>query len=253
MPRVVAPGTVLGKLQGPLAELGAFADTVLVAPACHDTASAVAGIPAEGDAWGYVSCGTWSLAGMCVREASREATEFGFTNLGAANGGVLLQKNLNGLWLLQQCMEEWGGAWEIGALCAAAEKAPACAGLIDVQDAELQKVGSMVERINAQRRAKGLDAVTDAPVMAALIFRSLAACYAATFARLEELTGKRLETIYVVGGGSRNQFLLRLTAEATGKRVVAGAAESSTVGNFAVQMAAVDGGDVREYARVLAG
>jgi rhamnulokinase len=259
MPRVVTPGTVLGKMRGPLAELAAFSDTALIAPVCHDTASAVAGIPAEGQAWGYVSCGTWSLAGtpMRVPHNRREVQACGFTNLGSATGEILLQKNLNGLWILQQCMNEWGGAWEIAALCVAAEKVEAPRGLIDVQDAELQKVGAMPARINAQRRARGMaemdESAAGAPAMAALIFRSLAACYAATFERLEQMTGKRLETIYVVGGGSRNEFLLRLTAEATGKRVVAGAAESSTVGNFAVQIAAVEGGTVGEYARLLAG
>ena len=270
MPRLVPPGTVLGVLQGELAELPAFARTELIAPACHDTASAVAGIAAEGEDWAYLSCGTWSLVGTVMDEPrnGHGVQAEGFTNLGGVGESVCFHKNVNGMWLLRQCMAAWeaeGRPWEIGALVAAASDAEVVEGLIEVDDPDLLLMGGMPERIAAQRLRHGMSEMdlssAGAPAMALLIFRSLAARYAEVLRSVERHTGKRLRRLYVVGGGSRNGLLLRLTAEATGLEVVRGAAESSTVGNFAVQLAVLEGGagrgaaafrgDVAEWARVL--
>lgn len=255
MPRLVPPGTVLGVMHGELAELPAFAGTELIAPACHDTASAVAGIAAEGEDWGYLSCGTWSLVGTLLDEPrnGHAVQAEGFTNLGGVGESICFHKNVNGMWLLRQSMAAWeaeGCAWKIGALVEAAESAAVVEGLIDVEDPELLLMGGMPERIQAQRRRRGFAemdvSAAGAPVMALLIFRSLAARYAEVLRSVERHTGKRLRRVYVVGGGSRNALLLRLTGEAcgsaTGLEVVRGAAESSTVGNFAVQLAVLEGG-----------
>ena len=161
MPQLVPPGTEIGLLEGPLAQLPAFAHTELIAPACHDTASAVAGIPALGDDWGYISSGTWSLVGTLVRRACNgpQARDEQFTNLGAVGDQLLFQKNLNGMWIIKQCMDHWAAtdvAWEIGDLVAAAEQAQTPAGLLDIDDAELLKMSCMPGRINQQRRKMGL-------------------------------------------------------------------------------------------------
>jgi rhamnulokinase len=248
--KIVPPGTVVGKLKGPLTELPAFEDTALIAPACHDTASAIAGIPALRDDWAYISSGTWSLVGTLVEQPRNGVAERAenFTNLGAVGDRICFHKNVNGMWLIKQCMECWadaGRVWDVVELVAAAEKVAKPEGLLDVDDPELMLAGRMLERINGQRTSRGLKPLDQgpdgAPVMASLIFHSLAARYAEVLERIALHSGKELKRLFVVGGGSRNEFLNRLTHEATGLEVYRGAPESSTVGNLAVQMAALEG------------
>jgi rhamnulokinase len=244
-PRLVPPGTVVGQVLGSLAVLPAFADTKLIAAACHDTASAVAGLPVVGDDWAYLSSGTWSLIGAVLDRPSNTpaAREAGFTNLGGV-GGICFHKLVNGLWLLRQSMEQWaseGQNWTVPDLVKAAESAVAPAGHIDVDDPDLLLAGNMVGRINAQRARSDLPAVTTAPEMARLIFESLAARYAQVLNDIMQITGKKLSKLYLVGGGSQNQLLNRLTEQATGLQVLCGAVESSTIGNFAIQLAVLEG------------
>jgi rhamnulokinase len=239
---IVPPGTLLGTMNFP-----GFEGASLIAPACHDTASAIAGIPAVGNDWAYISSGTWSLVGTLLeqpRNGAAAAAE-NFTNLGAVGGRTCFHKNVNGMWLLRQCMDEWGPGWGIVELVAAAEAAAPADGLLDVDEADLMLAGGMPARINAQRMRRGFAAMDEsaagAPAMARLIFESLAARYAEVLARIAELSGKELKRLFVVGGASQNEFLNRLTAEATGLQVFRGSAESSTVGNLAVQLAVMDG------------
>ena len=245
-PRLVPAGTQVGTLRGPLAELPAFQDTALIAPACHDTASAIAGIAATGKDWGYISSGTWSLVGTLLDKPnnSAESAKGNFTNLGAAGGKVCFHKGVNGMWLLKQCMDEWAAAgqpWSVAELTDAAEVVGPPDGMIDLDDPSLLLHGHMLGRINAQRSRQQLPPLDispeNAPQFASLFFHSLATKYAQIFRRVETLTGKHLKRIYVVGGASRNRFLNRLTAEKTGVEVACGAPESSTLGNFAVQLA----------------
>jgi rhamnulokinase len=269
MPPVVPPGTILGYLRGPLADLAPFHKTQLIAPACHDTASAVASIPAEDEDWGYVSCGTWSLVGTCIGQAANgpDAQQLGLTNLGLDEQRLLLQKNMNGLWLLQQCLKFWSAqqqTWSVEDLCAAAESFSPPDGLLDLEDPDLLGVGNMPQRINQQRCSRGLppldESAANAPQVASLIFHSLAAQYARLFGQLEEIAQKNLRRIYFVGGGSRNALLRRLTAEASGREILAACAEASTAGNFAIQLAtlAPDAAGrnrerVAQFARLLSG
>jgi rhamnulokinase len=247
---IVPPGTVVGRLAGPLSNLEAFRETVLIAPACHDTASAIAGIPVTGEDWAYISSGTWSLVGALLEEPQNgeAAAAENFTNLGAVGGRICFHKNVNGMWLIRQCMDAWAEAgrdWTVPELVAAAEMTEKPDGLIEVDDADLLLAGRMPQRINAQRLRKGLEpldeGVANAPAFASLIFHSLAARYAEVLDRVAFHTGKKLKRVVVVGGASRNKFLNRLTQESTGLEVFQGAAESSTVGNFAVQMAVLEG------------
>lgn len=249
-PKIVPPGTEVGKLSGPLAELAAFRDTVLIAPACHDTASAIAGIPATGNDWAYISSGTWSLVGTLVEQPrnGKDAADENFTNLGAVGDRICFHKNVNGMWLIKQCIDKWiadGRVWSVPELVAAAEKVAKPHGVLDVDDPELLLAGRMPQRINMQRVRKGFEPLDEsaeaAPVFASLIFHSLAARYAKVLDRVALHSGKKLKRLFVVGGASQNEFLNRLTQEATGLELFRGSAESSTVGNFAVQMAVLEG------------
>jgi rhamnulokinase len=248
-PQLVPPGTEVGRLTGPLAELPAFRETLLIAPACHDTASAIAGIPATGDDWAYISSGTWSLVGTLLEEPSNDAAarEENFTNLGAVGDRICFHKNVNGMWLIRQCIEKWaenGRVWTVPEIVTAAETAVKPEGLLDVDDADLLLAGQMPQRINAQRVRMGFvpldEGPANAPEFASLIFHSLAARYASVLERVAFHSGKKLSRLFVVGGASQNDFLNRLTQEATGLELFRGSTESATLGNFAVQLAVLE-------------
>lgn len=249
-PAIVSPGTIVGTLQGPLAQLPAFRETKLIAPACHDTGSAVAGIPSQGDDWAFLSSGTWSLIGtvlprVCATEAARSAN---FSNEVGLGGGVRFLKNVNGMWLLQECLRHWldcGAQWELNELISAAASLTPPNQLLNVDDLDLWLPGNMPARINAAMVRQGHSPLPEqtahAPLFASLIFHSLAARYAELLREVTAVSGKKLHRLYIVGGGSRNEYLNRLVGERTGLEVVRGAVESSTVGNVAIQFAVLDG------------
>jgi rhamnulokinase len=248
-PPLVNPGTDIGQMQGDLASLPAYQNTRLIAPACHDTASAIAGIPAQGDDWAFISSGTWSLVGCvlpsaCVTEAARSRN---FSNEGGVGGKIYFLKNVNGMWPLRQCIEHWrsqGQTWTVEHLVEASENLDAPEHLLDIDDPDLLLPGDIPARINALLKRSGRDPIPDgsgmAPAMANLIFHSLAARYGAVLLDATRITGRDLKRLYIVGGGSRNALLNRLTARATGLEVLPGSTESTTVGNFAIQLAALD-------------
>ena len=246
-PKIVPAGTILGPLKGPLAELPAFQHTQLIAPACHDTASAIAGIPTPLDGTAYICSGTWSLVGTVIPAAitTPAARAARYTNQGAAAGGFLFHTNVNGMWIIKQCMDSWaaeGRPWTIEDLVAAAAAGPAPTATIDVDAEPLLLDGAMPARLNAELTQRGLAPIPDTPgnepVFAQLIFESLAARYASALLHLEEMLGHKLQRIHILGGGSRNQLLTQLTAHCTGLPVESGEPESSTLGNLAVQLAA---------------
>jgi rhamnulokinase len=239
---------VIGKLSGGHLNLGTLEGAELIAPACHDTASAIAGIADSGDDWAYISSGTWSLVGTLLKEPVNgpEAQAADFTNLGAVGGRICFHKNVNGMWLLRQCMTEWASEidWTVPELIKAAEHLQPPASLLNVDDPDLLLPKEMPARINRQLKRRGLQPVAEgaeaAPQMTSLILHSLAARYGEIVTSLAQITGKKLRRIYIVGGGSRNTLLNRLTANATGLEVRCGAVESATIGNFAVQLAAME-------------
>jgi rhamnulokinase len=239
-PKLVEAGTIVGQYNGNIAKLRG---AELIAPCCHDTASAVAGIPTSGDDWAYISSGTWSLIGTVLGAPcnTAEAARENFTSLGAAGGRVLFHKGISGMWLLQQSMRAWN-LTDVASLIEKAKNQPAVppSELIDVDDQALSVPGDMPARINAQRAGRGLAPVLDPPQMTRLIFESLATRYASVLRSISSITGKQLRRVYIVGGGSQNELLNTLTEKATGLPVLRGAVESSTLGNFAVQLAALD-------------
>jgi rhamnulokinase len=256
-PELVAPGTDVGALKGPLAELPAFRGTRLMAPACHDTASAIAGIPETTDNCAYISSGTWSLVGALLDRPCNTEQAFAkdFTNQGAVGGQVSFHKNVNGMWLLRQCIEHWDQHWSAGFtvpdLIARAHGLPTPDHLFEVDQEDLMLPGNAPGRINQQRKRAGFDPLDEgphnAPAFTSLILHSLAARYAEVFRDLTEVTGKELRQLYIVGGGSRNTLLNRLTQESTGLEVHCGYVESATIGNFAVQLAAGEKGNPSKH------
>jgi rhamnulokinase len=249
-PRILRTGGNTGIVNGRLNGSAAFKGTRLIAPACHNTASAVAGIAScEADS-AYISSGTWSLVGTLLESPmiTPRACEAGFTNLGATGGKVCFHKNVNGMWLLKQTLAQLcspTAQWPIEKLVRAAEEIPDPKYVLDIDDPEFILPTSMASRVNAQLLRRDLPPLpmhaAAVPEYANLIFRSLASHYAGVLRELASITGKRFDQIHVVGGGSLNGFLNSLTAQATGVPVRRGSAESATLGNFAVQLAAFEG------------
>jgi len=247
-PPIVAPGTRLGLMRGPLAAWPAFRETELIAPACHDTASAIAGVPADLDSTAYICSGTWSLVGTLVAKpiTTPEALAARYTNQGAASGGFCFHTNVNGMWLLKQCIEGWsasGRAWSVADLVkGAADCAPP--GVINVDAEPLLLPGNMPQRINQELLRTGQEAIPDIagnePLFARLIFESLAARYATAIGDLQNMLGRELTRVHIIGGASRNLLLRDLASRRCGVPVDCGHPESSTIGNFAVQLAAAE-------------
>ncbi len=267
LPPLVPAGTVVGKLAGSLAQLPAYRDTNLIVPACHDTASAIAGIPTPLDGTAYICSGTWSLVGTLIPTpiTSREAMDAGFTNQGAAGGDFCFHTNVNGMWILKQCLESWrkdGRPWDLPELIRQAESCQNFPGIVHVDAPALLLDGDMPARLNDELLGCGCASIEDRagnePVFARTIFESLANRYASALRSLEHMLGNSITRIHILGGGSLNQLLTRLTAEHTGLPVETGNVESSTVGNFAVQLASsevqsgrLETSSIREWAERL--
>jgi len=269
-PHIVRSGTVLGPMLGPLASLDAFRNTQIVAPATHDTASAIAGIAASLDHGAYISSGTWSLVGTLTRVAvtTQDAYDAGYTNIGAATGELLFHALVNSMWVLKQCMNAWdaqGRSWEIEELV---RRAADCnrdpLAVLDMDAPTLMLDTDMPGRVNAELARLGFEPIADTvgnePQFARLIFESLAARYATAIGNLERVLGRKLERIVMIGGATRNKLLIELTEQRTGLPVETGECESATVGNFAIQLAASDAGGgvvtadaIREQAQRLCG
>jgi len=265
-PPIVRSGTFVGRLKGPLAALPAFRETALIAPACHDTASAIAGIPTDMTSSAYICSGTWSLVGTRIATpvTTKKAFDARYTNLGAATGDLCFHTLVNGMWILKQCIDTWkseGRVWDIEDLIAQAASS-GFPGTINIDAEPLLLDSGMPERINHQlwrrRWATIPDEPGNEPVFARVIFESLAARYATALTDLEAMLGRKLTRIHILGGASRNKLLSELTAQRTGLPVEIGEAESSTIGNLAVQLAAseangqpLDPESVRKWAQVL--
>ena len=247
-PPLAHAGDVLGQLKGPLASLDAYRQTQLIAPACHDTASAIAGIPSDMSDVAYIASGTWSLVGTIVHEpvTTRHAFDAGYTNLGAATGGLLFHSLINSMWVLKQCMDSWAAAGRPWGIEELVQKAGECeaTGVLDMDAEPLMLDTGMPERINSELQRRGFSAIPDVPgnepIFARTIFESLAIRYASALANLEKMLGRRLKGIHMMGGATRNKLLVKLTEQRTGLPVEIGQTEGSTIGSLAIQLAAND-------------
>lgn len=245
MQRIVMPGTCLGTLTAEAAAETGAAGARVFAVGAHDTASAIAALPAPGEEWAFLSCGTWSLLGMVSSEPTltEEALAANFTNEGGAEGKILFLRNITGLWLLQRLMAEWdeqgcGVAYDTFAeLCAACEP---FRSLVNPEDPIFLNPASMGEAIRSFCRRTGQPEPDSQGAFIRCIIESLALKYRLVLEELARCTGRRPKYLHVVGGGSRNTLLMRSVADATGIDVVTGLPEATAVGNI-LQQAIADG------------
>ncbi|HEU5151888.1 MAG TPA: FGGY-family carbohydrate kinase [Iamia sp.] len=229
LPPLEEPGTVRGPVRP---DLGLPAGCVVTTVGSHDTASAVVAVPATTGRSAYVISGTWSLVGVetaapVLTEAARLA---GFSNEAGVDGRTRLLRNVGGLWLLQECLREWGDVALDAVLDDAAAVAPG-GPTIDVDDPGLIPPGRMPARI----AAAGGPAAGDRAALVRCILDSLAAAHARTIDAAATLTGRPVDVVHVVGGGSQNALLCQLTADACHRPVVAGPVEATALGNVLVQ------------------
>jgi rhamnulokinase len=240
-PPLVQPGETIGTLLPTMAKrTGLPAATTVVAVGSHDTASAVAAVPADGKDFAYVSSGTWSLVGVelshpVLTEASRLAN---FTNERGVDGTTRYLRNVGGLWLLSECQRTWAGeGYEpaLEELLDAAAALPFGGPVINAEDSYFIAPDNMPERIRAAARNSGAVLPEHPAHIVRCILDSLAAGYARTIADAERLAEVRADVVHIVGGGSQNRLLCQLTADATGKRVLAGPVEATALGNVLVQ------------------
>jgi rhamnulokinase len=238
---IVMPGTILGGLRREVSEELGLGSVPVIASASHDTASAVVSIPAlTGNNYAYISCGTWSLMGVESDEPviNEWSERWAFTNEGGAENKIRLLKNIMGLWLLQECKRQWeleGESFSYTELQAMAEQETGNASYIDTQDPIFLAPGNMPNRICFYCIQKGQQAPQTKPEIIRCILESLAMKFKQTLEEIEFLLDKKLERIHMVGGGIQNTLLCRLTANATGKTVVAGPVEATAIGNLMMQ------------------
>ena len=241
LPEIVPPGTRIGpRLESVSRDCGLASGIPVVAPATHDTGAAVAAVPAEGPDFAYISSGTWSLMGAELQapDLSPGALRCNFTNEGGVGGTFRFLKNIMGLWLVQECRRAWsaeGRDLSYHELTRAAEEAPGFGALVDPDDGRFLPPGDMPGRVAAFCRETGQPEPAGEGAVIRCLLESLALKYRWVLERLEEVLGRRLEPVHVVGGGIRNTLLCQLTADATGRPVVAGPAEATAVGNLLVQ------------------
>jgi len=243
---IIMPGIEVGKLLPAIAqEIGADSEIVIIAPACHDTGSAVAAVPIEDNTHcAYISSGTWSLIGIESPKPiiNEKSFQFNFTNEGSADGGFRFLKNVTGFWIIQECKKFWDEnvkLYSYDELTEIALKYGPADFKIDPDDSRFLKPGltddNMPDRIKAYCRETG-QKVPELPAeITRGIIESLANKYTKTIEMIEEITGKSIKEIYIIGGGSRNGLLCQLVVKATGLPVFAGPVEATAIGNIMIQ------------------
>jgi rhamnulokinase len=252
---IVEPGTVVGPLLSGIVPNSTLAGTPVIAPACHDTGSAVAAITAR-DGTAFLSSGTWSLIGteLDAPVLTPQALKLNFTNEGGVNGTTRMLKNVMGLWMLQGCRNCWSAQGKNGSyaeLVELANREPAFAHLVDPDDELFLRPADMLTAINEFCSKTQQPTPSSPGAYVRCILESLAMKYRLTLRNLEEICGRRIEQVRVVGGGSKNRLLNQFTANATGRRVLAGPAEAAALGNIAIQVLATGEASSLEEVRAM--
>jgi rhamnulokinase len=261
MPRVIPSATIIGPRLPDLADQAGLKETQVVAPACHDTGSAVAAVPARSDQYAYISSGTWSLMGVVTPQPiiTDMTRDFNFTNEGGVGGAIRLLKNITGLWLVQECRRAWARAGDelsYDVITAMAEQASPFRAFVDPDHSSFLNPEDMPQAICSYCDKTGQPVLCDRGVLVRIALESLACKYRLTLERLEKIlapSGKRLEAIHIVGGGSQNQLLCQFTADVCGRPVYAGPVEATALGNVLAQAMAMgycaSWGEAREIVR----
>ena len=250
--KLIMPGTSIGHLSDKIREEVGF-DLEVVAPATHDTGSAVLAVPANDDDFIYISSGTWSLMGIERKEAdcSEKSCEMNFTNEGGYAGRFRYLKNIMGLWMIQSVRHEVNDAYSFAEICAMAEEAKDFPSRVDANDECFLSPDNMTEEVKDYCRRTGQKVPETLGEIATVIYTSLAECYAKTAKELEEMTGRTYSRIHIVGGGSNAGYLNELTAKATKKEIHAGPGEATAIGNITAQMLKAEEFKTIEEARTI--
>ncbi len=240
-PEINEAGTVLGPIDGDIAgRTGVSPDVPVIASASHDTAAAVASVPAEDERWAFLSSGTWSLMGVERKEPilTEQALSYNFTNEGGVNGTVRFLKNIMGLWPVQECRRFWKNQGETYSYEELKQMAAAngfANAWIDVDDWRFLRAGHMPQKIAEYLKETGQSVREEKGWLIRVVLESLAFKYRTTLQEIERVTGERVERLHAVGGGIQNELLNQLTADAIGRPVVVGPVEGTIVGNIGVQ------------------
>jgi rhamnulokinase len=237
---VTAPGTQIGTLLPEIAEETGAGQVPVVIPACHDTGSAVVAVPAQNQDFAWISSGTWSIMGVEMREPvlSEKALQYNFTNEGGVFDTWRLSKNIMGLWVVQECRREWhrqGQDYTYDAMTQLAAESVPFIAVIDPDDDVFFHPGNMPEKIRNYCQKSGQRVPQSHGEILRVALESLALKYRWVLERLEELAQKHFSPIHIIGGGSQNQLLNQLTADATGRTVVSGPIEATAIGNVLMQ------------------
>lgn len=259
---IVDPGTELGELRSEVAADTGLRGVRVVVPGTHDTASAIAAVPAAEPPsarpdWCYVSLGTWALVGAELDRplVTSDCLAHNFTNEGGIGGTTRLLKNVCGLWLVQQCRAAWqraGKEWSWDQLTALAAEAPPLVTLVDPNHASLVAPADMPEAIRALAKASGQPVPESTAAVMRTALESVAAAVRRTLEELDALVGRRVGRVHVVGGGVKNALLCQMIADATDRPVVAGPVEATAIGNLLVQLVARKGlVDLRQVRQVV--
>jgi rhamnulokinase len=233
-PEIIPPGTLLGRHEG----------VPVIAPGCHDTASAVAGVPARGDRFCYISSGTWSLVGLELPQPiiGPQALAANVTNEAGVYGTTRLLKNVMGLWILQQCRATWqaqGHDYSYAELARLAEQAPPLRSLFRPNAPRLLPAGDHPAHVRALCAEAGQPLPEGHGALVRCVLESLALAYREVIETLRALSGRAVDVIHMVGGGIHNELLCQMAADATGLPVLAGPAEATVLGNVLVQLIAL--------------
>ena len=254
LPPVIPSGTVVAPLRRDVAEECNVGRVPVIAPGCHDTASAVAAVPSEdtdGGDWCYISSGTWSLIGVELKSPviNEKSLRYNYTNEGGVGGTIRFLKNIMGLWLVQECRRQWvkeGHDHSYAELKEMAGRAKPFGGVIDPDHKPFLSPGDMPGKIERFCRDTKQRVPTTRGDFVRLCLEGLALTYRKTLEGLEDVLGRRINRIHIVGGGSQNELLNQMTADACGREVVAGPVEATAIGNILVQAMAT--GDVKSLA-----
>ena len=251
LPEIVPSGTVIGPLRAEVAQECGVSSVPVIAPACHDTASAVAAVPATGTEWCYISSGTWSLMGVELDEPiiNEKSLRYNYTNEGGVGGTTRFLKNIMGLWLVQECRRQFqreGYDHGYGELTQMAQRSQPLAALIDPDYKPFLSPGEMPRKIEEFCRKTGQRPPNSRGDFVRTCLDSLALTYRKTLEGLEDVLGRRVGVIHVVGGGCQNELLNQMTADACNRPVVAGPVEATAIGNILVQAMAT--GDIKSLA-----
>lgn len=254
LPEIVQPGTPIGYLTDDLIKQTGLNRMQVVASCSHDTGAAVAAVPAHEENWAYLSSGTWSLMGVELPEPiiNDQSLQLNYTNELGYGGSIRLLKNIIGMWLIQECRRTWeteGDVLDYGAITQLAGEAPAFQSLIDPTDARFVPPGGMPQRIADYCRETGQPVPETKGAIIRCALESLALLYRQTLLDIESMTGQRIQTLHIVGGGSRNRLLNQWTANALDRKVISGPIEATAAGNILIQALALGHLDSLESAR----